>query len=147
MAQQDLYAILGIQKSATQAEIKKAFKRTAMKYHPDRNADDASAQEKFKEAQMAYEILKDEQKRQTYDQYGFDAVSGQSAGPGGFGGGFQGDVGDIFGDIFSDIFGGGGRRGRNPGPQRGRDVQIELSVELEEAIHGVNKEINKLMKV
>ena len=89
MAQKDLYKILGIEKSATAAEIKKAFKRTAMKLHPDRNADDPSAQDKFKEAQMAYEILKDEQKRQTYDQYGFDAVSGQGGGqgPGGFGGG------------------------------------------------------------
>jgi len=145
MAQKDLYEILGIQKSATQAEIKKAFKRTAMKFHPDRNADDPTAQDKFKEAQMAYEILKDERKRQMYDQYGFDAVSGQgggAGGPGGFGGGFQGDVGDIFGDIFSDIFGGGRRGGgRSAGPQRGRDVQIEMTVELEEAINGVNKEI------
>lgn len=145
MAQKDLYEILGVQKSATQAEIKKAFKRTAMKFHPDRNTDDPSAQDKFKEAQVAYEVLKDQQKRQTYDQYGFDAVSGQGGGgPGGFGGGFQGDVGDIFGDIFSDIFGGGGRRGggRSAGPQRGRDVQIEMTVELEEAINGINKEIN-----
>ncbi len=141
MAQKDLYKILGVSKSATQAEIKKAFKKTAMKYHPDRNADDPTAQDKFKEAQMAYEILKDEQKRQMYDQYGFDAVSGQGGrGPGGFGGGFQGDVGDIFGDIFSDIFGGSSRR--RQGPQRGRDVQIEMTVELEEAIQGISKEIN-----
>ncbi|WP_154222076.1 molecular chaperone DnaJ [Marinicella rhabdoformis] len=145
MAQKDLYKILGIEKSATAAEIKKAFKRTAMKLHPDRNADDPSAQDKFKEAQMAYEILKDEQKRQAYDQYGFDAVSGQGGGqgPGGFGGGgFHGDVGDMFGDIFSDIFGGGGRGRGRQGPQRGRDVQIEMTVELEEAINGVSKEIN-----
>lgn len=144
MAQKDLYETLGIKKSATAAEIKKAFKRTAMKHHPDRNGDDPSAQDKFKEAQMAYEILKDDKKRQTYDQFGFDAVSGQGGGGRGHGAGFQGDVGDIFGDIFSDIFGGGGRRGggRSAGPQRGRDVQIEMTVELEEAINGINKEIN-----
>lgn len=138
MANKDLYQILGVNKNATAAELKKAYRRLAMKYHPDRNADDAQAQEKFKEAKMAYEILKDEQKRSTYDQFGFDAVSGQAAGGGG--GGFHGDVGDIFGDIFSDIFGGG--RSRRQGPQRGRDVQIEISVELEEAIKGVSKELN-----
>lgn len=138
MANKDLYQILGVNKNATAAELKKAYRRLAMKYHPDRNADDAQAQEKFKEAKMAYEILKDEQKRSTYDQFGFDAVSGQAASGGG--GGFHGDVGDIFGDIFSDIFGGG--RSRRQGPQRGRDVQIEISVELEEAIKGVSKELN-----
>lgn len=141
MANKDLYQILGVNKNATAAELKKAYRRLAMKYHPDRNADDAQAQEKFKEAKMAYEILKDEQKRSTYDQFGFDAVSGQAAGGGGAGAGFHGDVGDIFGDIFSDIFGGGGRS-RRQGPQRGRDVQVKISVELEEAIKGVSKELN-----
>lgn len=139
----DLYKILGVNQSASQADIKKAYRRLAMKYHPDRAGDDASAQDKFKEAKMAYEILKDERKRQMYDQYGFDAVSGQNGGGpgGGFGGGFQGDVGDIFGDIFSDIFGGGRRGGRSAGPQRGHDMQVEMEIDLEEAISGVEKEI------
>ncbi|GAA4808376.1 chaperone protein DnaJ [Marinicella pacifica] len=138
----DLYKILGVSRSAGQADIKKAYRRLAMKYHPDRAGDDAAAQEKFKEAKMAYEILRDERKRQMYDQYGFDAVSGQNGrGPGGFGGGFHGDVGDIFGDIFSDIFGGGRRGGRSAGPQRGSDMQVEMTIELEEAIEGVEKDI------
>lgn len=139
----DLYKILGVNQSASQADIKKAYRRLAMKYHPDRAGDDPSAQDKFKEAKMAYEILKDERKRQMYDQYGFDAVSGQNGGGpgGGFGGGFQGDVGDIFGDIFSDIFGGGRRGGRSAGPQRGHDMQVEMEIDLEEAISGVEKEI------
>ena len=143
MSQRDLYEVLGVSKDASKAEMKKAYRRLAMKYHPDRNADDPEAQEKFKEAKLAYEVLKDDQKRATYDQFGFDGISGNGGGPGGFGGGFNGDVGDIFGDIFSDIFGGGGRGGRGQaGPQRGRDVQIQMSVELEEAIQGVAKEIS-----
>ena len=141
MSQRDLYEVLGVSKDASKAEMKKAYRRLAMKYHPDRNANDPDAQEKFKEAKLAYEVLKDDQKRATYDQFGFDGINGNS-GPGGFGGGFNGDVGDIFGDIFSDIFGGGGRGRRPAGPQRGRDVQIQMTVELEEAIQGVAKEIS-----
>lgn len=140
MSQKDLYKILGVNKDASSAEMKKAYRRLAMKYHPDRNANDPEAQEKFKEAKLAYEILKDDQKRAAYDQFGYDAVTGNGAGGGGFQGGFSGDVGDIFGDIFSDIFGGG--RGREPsGAQRGRDVQIQMTIELEEAIKGITKEI------
>ncbi len=144
MQEKDLYKLLGVGKDADQAELKKAYRRLAMKYHPDRNADDPAAQEKFKEIKFAYEVLKDEQKRAAYDQFGFDAITGQAgAGPGGAGGfgGFSGDVGDIFGDIFSDIFG-GGRRRQPGGAQRGRDLQIEMTLELEEAVAGTHKEIN-----
>ncbi|MCF6300596.1 MAG: DnaJ domain-containing protein, partial [Proteobacteria bacterium] len=140
MSQKDLYEVLGVTKSADKAELKKAYRRLAMKYHPDRNSDDSAAQEKFKEAKFAYETLKDDKKKATYDQFGFDGINAQTAG--GHGGGFQGDVGDIFGDIFSDIFGGSGGSRRRAGPQRGRDVQIEITIELEEAVNGISKEIN-----
>jgi molecular chaperone DnaJ len=97
MSKRDYYEVLGVERGATAQEIKKAYRRVAMKFHPDRNPDDKSAEEKFKEASEAYEILSDDQKRGAYDQYGHDAVSG-NAGAGGFGGGGGAGFGDIFGD-------------------------------------------------
>ena len=137
MAEKDLYSILGVAKTASQDEIKKAFRKLAMKYHPDRNPDNREeAEAKFKEAKAAYDILSDEQKRATYDRYGYDAASG---GFGGFGaGGFNADV---FGDIFGDIFGGGRNRGGTRQQARGHDLAYELDLSLEEAVNGGEKRI------
>lgn len=142
MAKKDYYETLGVSKSATEAEIKKAYKRLAMKYHPDKNQDNkAEAEAKFKEVKEAYEILTDPQKKAAYDQYGHAAFEqGQGgAGAGGFGGfgGFGG--GSAFDDIFSDFFGGG--RGRGQTASRGDDLQYNISLTLEEAASGVSKEI------
>lgn len=121
--------------------LKKAYKRLAMKYHPDRNSGDAGAAEKFKEVKEAYEILTDAQKKAAYDQYGHAAFE---QGAGGFGGGGFGgggaDFGDIFGDVFGDIFG-GGRRGGGPRAQRGSDLRYNMELSLEEAVRGCSKEI------
>jgi len=108
MAKRDYYEILGVGKSASGDEIKKAYRRLAMKHHPDRNKDDAGAEEKFKEAKEAYEVLKDGDKRGAYDKFGHEGVRNRGAGGGVSAGGFR----DIFGDVFGDIFG-GGRRGRS----------------------------------
>ncbi len=138
MAKKDYYDILGVGRDADDAAIKKAFRRLAMKYHPDRNPDDKKAEEKFKEAKEAYEVLSDPQKRQAYNQFGHAGVH-QGAGPGGFGGG-QSPFGDIFEDIFGDIFGGGGARGargrRGPSPERGADLRYNLTLTLEDAVFG-----------
>ena len=109
MAKRDYYEVLGVAKNASEAELKKAFKRLAMKHHPDRNPDDQSAEEKFKEAKEAYDVLSDSQKRAAYDQFGHAGVEGGAGGFGGFGAGGA-SFSDIFGDVFGDIFGGG--RGR-----------------------------------
>lgn len=136
----NFYETLGVDKSATQDEIKKAYRKKAMKFHPDQNKDNPEAEEKFKEVNAAYDVLKDEQKRAAFDQYGsaaFDGSMGGGAGAGGFGGaGFS----DIFEDIFGDMMGGGGRRSRG-GPQRGSDVQFTHEVSLEEAFKGVETTI------
>jgi molecular chaperone DnaJ len=135
MAKKDYYDLLGVSRTATEAEIKKAYRRMAMKYHPDRNPDDATAEARFKEAKEAYEILSDSQKRAAYDQFGHAGVD-NSAGGGGFrsSGGFS----DIFGDVFNDIFGGGG-----PGGQsfRGADLRYRLDLTLEEAVSGTTAKI------
>ncbi len=140
MAKSDYYEVLGVSKTADEREIKKAYKRLAMKYHPDRNPGDTQAEEKFKEVKEAYEILTDDQKRAAYDQYGHAAFEQGGMGGGGFGGGFGGggaDFGDIFGDVFGDIFG-GGRRQR---AARGSDLRYNMELTLEEAVRGVSKEI------
>jgi len=138
MAKRDYYEVLGVNKNASAEELKKAYRRLAMKHHPDRNPDDAEAEAKFKEAKEAYEVLSDGQKRSAYDQFGHAGVDpNAAAGAGGFGGGGAGFA-DIFGDVFGDIFGGGGRGGR---AYRGADLQYNLRITLEEAVRGTTVEI------
>ena len=137
MAKRDYYDVLGVEKGASDADIKKAFRRIAMKYHQDRNPDGADAEDKFKEAQEAYEILGDEEKKAAYDRFGHAGVDGQSGGGGGFGGG---NFSDVFGDVFGDIFGGGGR-GRG-GPARGSDLRYDLQLDLEDAVRGKTVQID-----
>ena len=129
MAKRDYYEVLGVSKTASEAEIKKAYRRLAMKHHPDRNTDDDS-EARFKEAREAYEVLKDSEKRGAYDQFGHEGLRGGRAG-GGFGAeGF----GDIFGDVFGDIF--GGRRGGSNQVFRGADLGYELRLDMENAVQG-----------
>ena len=141
MSKRDYYEVLGVEKGATEREIKKAYKRLAMKYHPDRTAGDKDLEVKFKEVKEAYEILSDAGKRQQYDQFGHAAFEqGHGGGHGGFGGGA--DFGDVFGDVFGDIFGGGGRRGGGgQRQQRGADLRYNLEMSLEDAVRGKELEI------
>ena len=140
----DYYEVLGVEKGASADEIKKAYRKMAMKYHPDRNPGDKTAEEKFKEAGEAYEVLSDDDKRARYDQYGHQGVDPNfNPGFGGFGGGFGG-FGD-FGDIFSDIFGGGGSRSSTyNAPRRGENVATRLELTFEEAAFGCEKEVSAL---
>ena len=151
MSKRDYYEILGISKSAQKDEIKKAYRKLAMKYHPDRNPDNKEAESKFKEASEAADVLINEQKRSKYDQFGHAGVDGQA---GGFGsGGFSadgfGDLGDIFGDIFGDILGGGrGRRGGSQSrAQAGSDLQIGVKLTFEEAAFGIKKKVTINRKI
>lgn len=137
MSKRDYYEILGVSKSTDEKEIKKAYRRVAMKFHPDRNPDDADAEEKFKEASEAYEILSDAEKRAAYDRFGHAGVDPQM---GAGGAGFSGNFSDIFGDVFGDIFGGGGGRSRG-GPQRGADLRYTLDISLEDAVKGTTVKI------
>ncbi|MCG8371759.1 MAG: molecular chaperone DnaJ [Proteobacteria bacterium] len=140
MAKRDYYDVLGVSKSASADEIKKAYRRLAMKFHPDRNKDDAGAAEAmFKEAKEAYEVLKDDDKRAAYDRFGHDGV--KMGGPGGSGGFGAEGFGDIFGDVFGDIFG-GGRRSSGPQVFRGADLGYELRLDLETAVAGDNVTID-----
>ena len=136
MAKQDYYELLGITKSADEKEIKRAYKKLAIQYHPDRTQGDKAKEEKFKEIQEAYEILADREKRAAYDQYGHAAFEqGGGFGRGGFGGA---DFSDMFGDIFGDIFGGGRSRQR---VVRGEDLRYDIEITLEEAVKGATKDI------
>jgi molecular chaperone DnaJ len=137
MSKRDYYEVLGVSKDADERDIKKAYRREAMKHHPDRNPDDPAAEGKFKEATEAYDILMDSRKRAAYDQYGHAGVDQSMGGGGGFGGD---NFSDIFGDVFGDIFGGGGGRGRG-GPQRGSDLRYTLDISLENAVKGTTVEI------
>lgn len=140
MAKRDYYEVLGVNRDASDEEIKKAYRRLAMKFHPDRNPDNAKAEERFKEAKEAYEIISDANKRVAYDQYGHAGVDqsvamGGAAGAAGFGG-----FADAFGDIFGDIFGGGGGRTRS-NVFRGADLRYNLEISLEEAAHGTEARV------
>lgn len=141
MAKRDFYEILGVAKGASEEEIKKSYRKLAMKYHPDRNPDNKEAEEKFKEVKEAYEMLTNPEKREAYDRYGHAGVDpNMGGGGGGFG---AGGFGDAFGDIFGDIFG-GGRGGRNAGgPQvyRGADLRYNLEITLEQAANGFDTTI------
>ncbi|MDQ2995026.1 MAG: molecular chaperone DnaJ, partial [Pseudomonadota bacterium] len=143
MAEKDFYELLGVSRNATEAEIKKAYRKLAMKYHPDRNEGDAESEAKFKEAKYAYEILSDSQKRAAYDQFGHAGVDpSMGAGRGGAHGFDPGDLGDVFGDIFGDIFGGrGGRGGAQQAQQGGSDLLYHLELSLEDAVHGKTVQI------
>lgn len=132
MAKRDYYEVLEISRTATEVEIKKAYRRLAMKFHPDRNPGDPASEEHFKEAKEAYEVLSDAQKRGIYDQYGHEGLQGRG---GGFGGGGADAFADIFGDVFGDIFGGGRRGGRSQ-VFRGADLRYELELDLEQAVFG-----------
>ena len=137
MSKRDYYEVLGVAQNADEKEIKKAYRRIAMKFHPDRNSDDPKADDKFKEATEAYEVLTNAEKRAAYDRFGHAGVDG-SAGAGGFSwGGFS----DIFGDVFGDIFGGGGGGRSRAGPQRGSDLRYTLDISLEDAVFGKTVEI------
>lgn len=137
MAKRDYYDVLNVSKNATKDEIKKSYRRLAMKFHPDRNTNDANAEKKFKEAKEAYEVLSDNSKKETYDRFGHDGLN-QTGGRGPSGAeGFS----DIFGDVFGDIFGGGRGGGRNQ-VFRGADLRYELKLDLEKAISGDSIKIN-----
>jgi molecular chaperone DnaJ len=143
----DYYEVLQVSKTASDSEIKTAYRKLAMQYHPDRNPGDSAAEEKFKECSEAYGVLSDPQKRAAYDRYGHDAFTGGRGGAqqgGGFPGGFSGDpqdLGDIFGDIFGEMFGGGGGGRKQSRAQRGRDLRYDLSLQFEEAVFGKEQEI------
>ncbi len=140
----DYYEVLGVSKTASDADIKKAFRVLAKKYHPDMNPGDKEAETRFKEAQEAYAVLSDAEKRRQYDQFGHAAFDG-SGGGGGFD--FSGmDMGDIFGDIFGDFFGGGSRRRANDGPMKGANLRTSIRITFEEAVFGCEKEIEMVLK-
>ena len=141
MSKRDYYEVLGVNRDASEEEIKKSYRKLAMKYHPDRNPDNAKAEAQFKEAKEAYEMLSDADKRAAYDRYGHAGVDpSQGAGPGGPGfGGMGGGFADAFGDIFGDLFGGG--RGRQGGVYRGADLRYNLEISLEEAARGTETQI------
>ncbi len=139
----DYYEVLGVEKTASADELKRAYRKKAMQYHPDRNPGDKQAEAKFKECNEAYEVLSNDEKRARYDQYGFAGVDPNFNPNAGFGGGFGGfgDAFSGFGDIFGDLFGGGGRS-RNPNsPRRGEDVGARLELTFEEAAFGTEKEV------
>ena len=155
-SKRDYYEVLGVSKTATDAEIKRAYRTLAKKYHPDTNPGDATAAEKFKEASEAYAVLSDAEKRKMYDQFGMAAFDGSGGAAGGdpFGGGgfhFEGgDFGDMFGDIFGSFFGGGGRSqrggfggfGQGSFNARGRDMEASVTVDFDDAVYGCDKTLS-----
>lgn len=139
----DYYEVLGLKKGATEAEIKSAFRKKAMEFHPDRNPGDKEAEEKFKEVNEAYSVLSDSQKKDKYDRFGFAGVDPNAGFGGGAGGGFSGFGGfeDIFGDLFGGAFGGGFSQAKRNGPRKGQDLQKQVEITFEEAAFGVKKQI------
>ena len=146
MAQRDYYEVLGVAKDADAGQIKKAYRKLALQYHPDRN-DSEDAEGKFKEASEAYEVLSDDKKRQTYDRFGHDGLRNQ--GFSGFSGAGVEDIFSSFGDIFGDLFGmgGGRRRGRRGGPQRGSDMRVDVVIEFKDAVFGTEQTIEVEQRV
>ncbi len=144
----DYYEVLGVDKNADDATLKKAYRKLAKKYHPDMNPGDKEAEAKFKEATEAYSVLSDADKRRQYDQFGHAAFENGGGGAGGGFGGFDfgGDMGDIFGDIFGDLFGGGGRRRANNGPMKGANLRAAVNIMFQEAITGCDKELEINLK-
>ena len=140
----DYYEVLGVSRDANDQELKTAYRKLAMQYHPDRNQGDSAAEEKFKECSEAYQVLTDAQKRAAYDgSYGHAGVSGAAGNGGPFGGVNVQDIGDIFGDLFGEMFNVGGAGNRRPSrAQRGRDLRYEMQIEFEEAIFGKDTEIS-----
>ena len=144
----DYYEVLGVDRGADEATIKKAYRQLAKKYHPDMNPGDKEAEKKFKEASEAYAVLSDAEKRRQYDQFGHAAFEQGGGGAGGFGG-FDfngGDMGDIFGDIFGDLFGGGRSRRANNGPMKGTNVRTAVRITFEEAVFGCEKQLDLNLK-
>ena len=144
----DYYEVLGVDRGADEATIKKAYRQLAKKYHPDMNPGDKEAEKKFKEASEAYAVLSDAEKRRQYDQFGHAAFEQGGGGAGGFGG-FDfngGDMGDIFGDIFGDLFGGGRSRRTNNGPMKGANVRTAVRITFEEAVFGCEKQLDLNLK-
>ena len=141
----DYYEVLGVSKTASDSEIKSAYRKLAKKYHPDMNPGDKEAEAKFKEASEAYAVLSDADKRRQYDQFGHAAFDGGAGGAGGFDFGGM-DMGDIFGDIFGDFFGGGRSRGQSNGPMKGQNIRTSVRITFEEACFGVDKEIDVTLK-
>ena len=145
----DYYEVLGVERGADDATLKKAYRKLAKKYHPDMNPGDKEAEAKFKEATEAYTVLSDPEKRRTYDQYGHASFENGGAGQGGGFGGFDfngADMGDIFGDIFGDLFGGGRSRRANNGPMRGANLRAVVHITFQEAVFGCEKELELTLK-
>ncbi len=141
----DYYEVLGVDRNADAATIKKAYRQLAKKYHPDMNPGDKEAEQKFKEAAEAYSVLSDDNKRRQYDQFGHAAFEQGGGGAGGFD--FNGaDMGDIFGDIFGDLFGGGSRRRASNGPMKGANLRASVRITFEEAVFGCEKELELSLK-
>ena len=138
----DYYEILGVSREASEQELKSAYRKQAMKYHPDRNPGDRTAEEKFKQASEAYQVLSDADKRAAYDRFGHAGVNGGGAGPGGFGG-FSGsvDLGDIFGDLFGEMFNMGGGQQRASRQRRGDDLRFDMTIEFEDALFGTETDV------